>query len=99
MRAQSYVVLGSNGGQSSAGTGTVVPVNIPKGTSAVILSAATNSAIVTFDGTTPTATVGHTIPNTGANPPVLIPITSSATLQFCSSQAAAASVLTVTFLE
>lgn len=69
---------------------------IPPGTSAILVSSETNDARITFDGTTPTATVGHKVPKDQAA--ALYLVGAGANLQVVST-ASGNSVVQVTFLQ
>lgn len=88
---------------SSANTATPATVGTPKAStgaqkaSAVYLSARTNNAYVTFDGSVPTAANGLEVV-AGAQP-VRLPLPpESVDIKFCSANAAAASILNALFV-
>lgn len=72
--------------QTSTGTADVKTINVPSGCSAVVLTAETNSARITFDGSTPGAGNGIVLPSGGM--PFLIPTRRSSKIMFASVAAA-----------
>lgn len=88
---------------SSANTATPAPLVCPKGpakgqeATSVYLSARTNNAYVTLDGTVPTAANGIEVP---VGQIVRLPVpNANVDINFCSANAAAASILNALFVK
>lgn len=96
MKPSSFLPMTILAAQTPTTTTDTKTFTLPNGCSAFYISAETNDARATFDGTTPTATVGHKIPKDQA--PVLVLCGPGTSLQVVST-AAGNSVVQVTPLQ
>lgn len=96
MKPSTFLPLTILAAQTPTTTTDTKTFTLPSGTSAFYITAETNDARITLDGTTPTATVGHKIPKDQA--PVLILCGPGTSLK-CVSTAAGNSVVQVTPLQ
>ena len=96
MKQSTYTPIASSLAQTTSTSTTVASVALHAQASAFLASTDTNDGRITFDGTTPTSTVGHLLPK--GQPPQLFLVGNGATIK-CLSNAVGNCVLTVTSLQ